>query len=163
MITSEQRKKLMNALTSSGLFITCGRERPNVMTAHSGAIGKFWNKQVFVLPVRHGKLSYEIISETKSFAVSVPTTDMSREIMLCDTMSGYSVNKFEELHLRARRAKKIPAYVIGECGLVLECKVIYVASPESGFIDDALRKDMYDGKESHAMFFGEIVDCYEHK
>lgn len=163
MITSEQRKKLMTALTSSGLFVTCGKARPNVMTTHWGAIGKFWNKQVFVLPVRAGKLSYEIINETKSFAISVPTTDMSREIMLCDTMSGYSVNKFEELHLRARRAKKIPAYVIGECGLVLECKVIYVTSPESGFIDEALYKDMYDGKECHAMFFGEIVDCYEQR
>ncbi len=86
-LTAEQRKKLMSAL-AGGLFVTCGKEKPNIMTTHWGALGAFWHKQVFVLPVRAGKRSHEILAETGSFAVSVPTTDMRNEIMLCDTMSG---------------------------------------------------------------------------
>ncbi|MCI8413277.1 MAG: flavin reductase family protein [Clostridia bacterium] len=161
-LTAEQRKKLMSAL-AGGLFVTCGKEKPNIMTTHWGALGAFWHKQVFVLPVRAGKRSHEILAETGSFAVSVPTTDMRNEIMLCDTMSGYAVNKFEALHLHPKRARKIPAYVLGECGLILECKVVYTATAEDGSADDALKADMYNGKQYHTMFFGEIIDCYEHK
>lgn len=160
-LTTEQRMKLIGALKSSGLFISCGKETPNLMSTHWGALGSFWNRQVFILPVRTGKLSHEVIDKEKSFAVSVPIADMRREIMLCDHMSGYSVNKFEELHLHPRRAKKIPAYVLGECGLILECKVVY--SCDGGEIDESLKAEMYDGKDLHTMYFGEVVACYENR
>lgn len=162
-ISREQRKVLLGALNGSGLFISCGKETPNLMSTHWGALGTFWNRQVFVLPVREGKLSHEVIDKVKSFAVSVPTADMRNEIARCDHLSGYSVNKFEELHLHPRRARHIPAYVLGECGLILECKVIFAATPECGFVDAALKADMYAGKDFHTMYFGEIVDCYENR
>lgn len=161
-LTNEQRNKLLKALPS-GLFVSCGKEHPNVMTTHWGALGTFWHKQVFVLPVRTGKYSHEILRESRSFAVSVPTTDMHNEIVQCEHMSGYNVNKFDALHLRPKRAKKIPAYVLSECGLILECKVLFIADAEDAGIDEALRADMYDGKDYHTMFFGEVVECYENR
>lgn len=163
MLTGEQRRTVTEALRTSGLFISCGKETPNLMSTHWGALGTFWNRQVFVLPVRDGKLSHEVIEKEKSFAVSVPVTDMRREIMICDHLSGYAVNKFEELHLHPKRAKRIPAYVLGECGLILECKVIFAATPEGGYVDDALQAEMYADKAFHTMYFGEIVACYENK
>lgn len=163
MYLSSEQRKIVNRAMPSGLFVTCGKERPNVMVTHMGALGSIWHKQIFILPVREGKLSHEILCETKSFAISVPTTDMSHEIMLCDSMSGYSVNKFEALRLRPKRAKHIPAYVLGECGLILECKVVYTASADNGFVDEMLKAEMYRGKEYHTMFFGEVVDCYAPK
>lgn len=161
-LTSEQRKTVMGALRSGGLFVSCGKETPNLMSTHWGALGTFWNRQVFILPVREGKRSHEVIEKEKSFAISVPTADMRNEIMLCDHLSGYAVNKFEELHLHPRRAKKIPAYVLGECGLILECKVLFSAPSQNAFIDDALLSDVYNGKDLHTMYFGEVVACYEH-
>lgn len=163
MIATEQRKRVMEALRESGLFISCGKATPNLMSTHWGALGNFWNKDVFVLPVRRGKLSHEVIEKEKSFAVSVPSFDMRNEIMICDHMSGYSVNKFDELHLHPRRAKHIPAYVLGECGLILECKVIFAAPVAQGYMDPALMADVYKNKDFHTMYFGEIVACYENK
>lgn len=162
-LSREQRKILDAALVSSGLFVTCGKSPPNVMSTHWGALGTMWNKQVFILPVRPGKLSHKLIEEHKSFAVSVPLVDMSREIMACDHLSGYDVNKFEELRLHPKRAKHIPAYVLGECGLILECKVIYSTTVTDGFIEDSLRADMYADKQPHIMYFGEVIDCYSNK
>lgn len=161
MYLSSDQRRTVNRAMASGLFVTCGKDKPNVMTTHMGALGSIWHKQVFILPVRAGKLSHEILGETKSFAISVPTTDMSQEIMLCDSMSGYAVNKFDALRLHPKRARHIPAYVLGECGLVLECKVVYTASAEGLFVDEMLKAEMYRGKQYHTMFFGEIVDCYE--
>ncbi|MDE6399192.1 MAG: flavin reductase [Clostridiales bacterium] len=151
----------MSALSSGGLFVSCGKETPNLMSTHWGAIGTFWNKQVFVLPVREGKRSHEVIEKEKSFAISVPKTDMRNEIVRCDHMSGYAVNKFEELHLHPKRARCIPAYVLGECGLILECKVLFAASAQNGYVSDSLASEMYTGKDFHTMYFGEVVACYE--
>ena len=160
-LSTSQRIKLNNALRDSGLFVSCGKSTPNLMSVHWGALGNFWNKQVFVLPVRIGKLSHEVIEKEKSFAISVPVTDMRKEIMLCDHMSGYEVNKFEELHLHPKRAKKIPAYVLGECGLILECKVIYSAPMTDSVLADSLKAEMYGKKDFHTMYFGEVIECYE--
>ena len=163
MLTSEQRKTVMAALRNSGLFVSCGKETPNLMSTHWGALGSFWNREVFVLPVREGKRSHEVIEKVKSFAIRVPTADMRNEIVLCDHLSGYAVNKFEELHLHPKRARRIPAYVLGECGLILECKVLF-ASPSAGaYFDPDLKGEMYAAKDPHTMYFGEIVACYENK
>ena len=51
----------MAALRNSGLFVSCGKETPNLMSTHWGALGSFWNREVFVLPVREGKRSHEVI------------------------------------------------------------------------------------------------------
>lgn len=162
-LTSEQKSTVMRALKSSGLFISCGKENPNLMSTHWGAFGSFWNKEIFILPVRPGKLSYETIEKTKSFAVSVPVTDMRNEIIRCDHMSGYTVNKFEALQLHPKRTRKIDTYSLRECGLILECKVIFSASAENAYVDPALDADMYANKAYHTMYFGEIVDCYSNR
>ena len=160
-LSTDRRIKLNTALRDSGLFISCGKNPPNRMATHWGALGNIWNRQVFILPVRNGKLSHEIIERDKSFAVSVPVTDMSREVMLCDHMSGYDVNKFEELHFHPKRAKKIPTYVLADCGLILECKVLFSAPADCGYLDETLKQEMYGKKDFHSIYFGEVIDCYE--
>lgn len=156
----KQRAMLLNALKNSGVFVTCGKTTHNIMSTHWGTMGTFWNKDVFVLPVRQSKLSHQIIDETKSFAISVPIKDMRKEIMACDHMSGYDINKFEKLHLHPARAKRIPTYTISECGLFFECKVIYAADMEASQLCGELYNEMYDGKDFHTMYFAEIIDVY---
>ena len=160
-LSTSQRIKLNNGLRVSGLFVSCGKSTPNLMSTHWGALGNFWNKQIFILPVRQGKLSHEVIEREKSFAVCVPVTDMRKEIMLCDHMSGYDVNKFEQLHLHPKRARKIPAYVLADCGLILECKVLFSSPEDCGFMDETLKTEMYGKKDLHTIYFGEVIDCYE--
>ncbi len=162
-LTTNQRILLNNALRDSGIFVSCGKAKPNLMSTHWGSLGNFWNRQIFILPVRSGKLSYEVIESEKTFAISVPTTDMSREIMMCDHMSGYTVNKFDALHLHPKRARKIDAYVLGDCGLIIECKVLFSCGEEFGYIDESLKNEMYADKAFHTMYFAEVIDCYEHK
>lgn len=159
-MTIKQRAMLLNALKNSGVFVTCGKTTHNIMSTHWGTMGTFWNKDVFVLPVRKSKLSHEIIEQTKSFAISVPVKDMRQEIMKCDHMSGYNHNKFESLHLHPARARRIPTYTISECGLFFECKVIYEADMDAIHLDDELYKEMYQEKDFHTMYFAEILDVY---
>ena len=80
---------ILKTLQSTGVFVTCGSDTPNIMVAHWGTFGKMWGKQIFTLPVRSTKYSYRIISQTESFALNVPARDMRTEISLCDTISGF--------------------------------------------------------------------------
>ena len=159
-MTEKQRQQLMAALRSSGVFVTCGIKRANVMTTHWGCLGTNWNKDVFLLPVRGSKLSHEIIGETRSFAVSVPIKDMRNEIAICDHISGFTVNKFEELHLHPKRAKKIDAYILGECGLIVECKIAAAIDLTADNLSESIYKDMYAHADFHTLYIGEIVEAY---
>ena len=87
-LSERQLQRLLTTMNTCGLFVTCGIEPHNVMSTHWGTIGTMWNRDVFVLPVRESKLSHEIIEQTKSFAVCMPTKDMRDEIVMCDHLSG---------------------------------------------------------------------------
>lgn len=158
--SDKDKKLLMNALDTSGVFITVGKEQPNVMSTHWGSIGRFWNKNIFCLPVRPNKLTHKLIDETKCFAVSVPVRDMSNELSLCDHLSGYYTNKFEELHLLPKSAINIPTYTLSECGLILECKVIFSFDITKDKLDEEIFNDNYEDKEFHTIYLSEIIDSY---
>lgn len=130
-LTDKQAAELSSKLQSTGVFVTCGKSTPNIMVTHLGALGKLWGHSVFMLPIRSSKYSYQIVTQTKSFALNVPARDMRTEIALCDTISGFKCNKFETLGLHPKRAKSIEAYILGECGLIVECNVIAAIPPES--------------------------------
>ncbi|MDE7463560.1 MAG: flavin reductase [Clostridiales bacterium] len=160
VLSDKDSAALMTAMNTAGVFVTCGLETPNIMVTHWGALGKLWGKQIFSLPIRSTKYSYRIVKETKSFAVNVPARDMRTEISLCDTISGFKVNKFETLNLHPKRARSIDAYVLGECGLIVEYKVIAIIPPES--IDKQI-DDLFVSSRPHTLFVGEVVDAYRLK
>lgn len=130
-LSAKDQTLLTNTLHETGVFVTCGLETPNIMVTHWGALGTFWGRDVFILPIRSCKYSYQIVTKSKSFALNVPTRDMRTEISLCDTLSGLKCNKFETLGLHPKRARGIDAYILGECGLIVECNVIAAIPPES--------------------------------
>lgn len=158
ILNDKDRAAVLNNLNSTGVFVTCGRKTPNVMVTHTGALGKLWGRNVFMLPVKSGKYSYRIISESKSFALNVPVSrDMRSEIALCDSISGFKCNKFETLGLHPKRAKSIDAYILGECGLIVEYNVIAAIPPKAV---NTLADGLVIDETSHTLFVGEIVDCY---
>lgn len=158
IFTDKDSAILMNTVNSTGVFVTCGTETPNIMVTHGGAVGKLWGRHIFALPVKSSKYSYQIICKTKSFALNVPARDMRTEIALCDTISGFKCNKFETLGLHPKRAHSIDSYILGECGLIIECKVIARIPPEA--VTPETEK-LFDVGRAHTLFIGEIADSYK--
>ena len=157
-LTDKPAAELSRMLQSTGVFVTCGKSTPNIMVTHLGALGRLWGRSVFMLPIRSSKYSYQIVTQTKSFALNVPARDMRTEIALCDTISGFKCNKFETLGLHPKRAKSIEAYILGECGLIVECNVIAAIPPESvtPFVPN-----LFDAARAHTLFVGEIANAYK--
>lgn len=72
-LSAKDQTLLTNTLHETGVFVTCGLETPNIMVTHWGALGTFWGRDVFILPIRSCKYSYQIVTKSKSFALNVPT------------------------------------------------------------------------------------------
>ncbi len=156
-LSEKDRIALISSVKSTGVFVTCGTKTPNIMVAHFGTVGTLWGRDVFILPIRSIKYSYQIVTDTRCFALNVPARDMRTEISLCDTMSGFKTNKFETLGLHPKRAKEIDSYILGECGLIVEYKVIAVIPPEN--LENTV-EDLFVNKCPHTLFIGEAVKSY---
>ena len=157
-MTDRQRNTLLNAVKFGGVFVTSGTlERANVMCTHWGAIGRMWNRDVFILPVRRRKLSNELIQKNMSFVLNVPLTDMSTQLNRCDSLPGDGIDKIAVLGLTLSPSKLVKAPGIAECGMHFECKVIYTMEMGAGKLDSVIARDMYIGREFHTIFIGEIV------
>ena len=97
-MTDRQRNLVLNAIKMGGVFVTCGSgDKVNIMNTRWGTLGRMWNRDVFVLPVRKKKLSHDLIDKNKCFVVNVPTTDMNALLYKCSSMSGREIDKFKEL------------------------------------------------------------------
>lgn len=156
-LSDKERAVILNSINSAGIFVTCGRETPNIMVTHNGVLGKLWGRDVFVLPVKSNKYSYQIITKTKSFALNVPLRDMRDEIARCDILSGFKCNKFEELGLHVKRARTIESYVLGTRYTIAECKLIAVIPPDC--VSQQI-EGLFSADNAHTLFVGEITECY---
>ncbi len=157
-MTDRQRNIVMNAIKMGGVFISCGSgDKVNIMNTKWGTLGRMWNRDVFVLPVRKKKYSHDLITKNKSFVVNIPTSDMTTQLLRCSNMSGREFDKFKEFGFHAVPAKLINSVAIEECAIQLECKVVYTAEMHASKLNPTIAKDMYIDREYHTLFFGEIV------
>jgi flavin reductase (DIM6/NTAB) family NADH-FMN oxidoreductase RutF len=90
--------------------------------------------------IRPGRHSYRIIRESECFTVNIPTRKLLREVDICGTVSGKFGDKFERTGLTPVSATEVPAPLIAECPINIECRVREII--ELGL---------------HHMFLGEIV------
>jgi len=76
------------------------------------------------MSIRPERYSYDLIIETKEFAVNVPTFKLAGKVLLCGRRSGRRHKKFKEAQLSPQKAKRVAAPIIKECVAHLECKLI---------------------------------------
>ncbi len=98
------------------------------------------NPMRVVISVAPQRFSHGLIMESGAFAINIPTTRISRAVMLCGSLSGREVDKFERAGLTRLKAQKIPCPLVGECIGHLECKVV----------------ESWDAGD-HTLFLGEVV------
>ena len=153
-------QEINRTLKNPGLLLVSGSSPPNIMTVNWATVGYLWAKPVFMLPVRKTRHSYRLIDEGGVFTVNVPRKDLFNEIVKIAVISGRDVDKFNEFHLRPAKARHINPYIVTDCGIHLECRVVYKSPIDPAFLDNDIKR-VYDGRDYHDMFYAEILDIYE--
>lgn len=153
-------KDALENLQKGAFLNTKTEDKENSMTIAWGNIGYMWKKPVFTVMVRYSRYTYELIEKAKEFTVSIPFDDgMKEALKICGTKSGKDVNKLEEAKLNKSRGIKVSSFMIEDCKLHYECKVICKQSIDRAQMDEVVSKNYKDGNY-HVLYYGEILGCY---
>ena len=105
------------------VMVTSGTmEKSNIMTvAWTGIINS--DPAMCYISVRPQRYSYQIISQSKEFAINLTNERLVYATDWCGVKSGKDFDKFKEMHLTKEKAKFIKCPLIKESPACLECKV----------------------------------------
>ena len=152
-------KEVTHYLTHGGIFLTTKGEKNNSMIIGWGGITYFWNKPIFLVPVRASRYTYPVLNSTGFFTVSIPLErELKKAIAFCGSKSGRDFDKLKECGLTPVPGKTVPVPVIGECSLHHECRVVYKQAMDRAFLDKEIDEKCYP--DYHTMFYGEILASY---
>ncbi|UCG86391.1 MAG: flavin reductase family protein [Gemmatimonadota bacterium] len=129
------------------VLVTAGE---NVMTAGAFHFYSF-DPPSLMVGIMPDKYTHDLITEHGDFGINIPTVDQIQAVRICGAVSGRDVpDKFARAGLSPFDGLSIKSYLIKECPLNIECKVVHRLA--------------YKG--SHQWFVGEIKavhrdDSYE--
>jgi flavin reductase (DIM6/NTAB) family NADH-FMN oxidoreductase RutF len=114
--------------------------RPDAMVAAWGGICSSDPPSIAV-SVRPSRYTYANLTEKQCFTVSIPSKKLAAQADFLGIASGRDTDKFTRAGLTPVRAEHVDAPYIGECPVVLECRVTNVTVIGA-----------------HTQFIGEILD-----
>lgn len=146
-----------------GAFLSVKTENlQNTMTIGWGSIGYIWQRPVMTVMIRYSRYTYDLINEARDFSVSLPLTgELKKALAVAGSKTGREVDKFKEANVTPQTAKCIDSPVIGECGLIFECRLLFKQIMEPANLDESIRSKFYSDGDYHVMYYGEILSCYE--
>jgi flavin reductase (DIM6/NTAB) family NADH-FMN oxidoreductase RutF len=86
---------------------------------------------------------------------------MSKEIAFCGTESGRDVDKIKMCKLEIISGQKVVSPIIKTPGYHYECKIVYKSAMNEAYLDKDYDSFLYQQKDYHTLYFGEILACYE--
>lgn len=145
-----------------GAFLTVkSGDKLNTMTIGWGSIGHIWQRPMLMVMVRQSRYTYQLMEEAADFSVSLPIQgELKSDLAIAGTKSGRDIDKFSECKLTAKNARTIASPVIGECGLVFECKTLFKQVMEADNIAPDIRDKFYSNNDLHVLYYAEITACY---
>jgi flavin reductase (DIM6/NTAB) family NADH-FMN oxidoreductase RutF len=103
------------------VLVTVGR---NIMTAAAFHFYSFEPPCVMV-GIRPDNLTYEMIIEKQEYGINLPTAAQLEIVRLCGSISGRDADKFEQAGLTPEKGTVIDSYLIAECPVSIECRVVH--------------------------------------
>lgn len=152
---------LNNLRKSNALLVTKTDDKINAMQIGWGYMGYMWKKPSILISVRHSRYSYELLTNSDAFVISIPVNDDLKEVVkICGTYSGRNVNKIEKCGFEMEEGKMVDVPHIKGC-ISYECKIMYRQTIDSELIDRQLRELSYKNNDYHVMIYGEIVAVHQ--
>ena len=153
----------MEWLYKQGAFLTVNNgNETNTMTISWGTIGFMWKKPIFMTLVRPQRYTNEFISKSDDFTISIPYgNELKKALSICGTKSGRDIDKEKEANISFVSAKGVNSPVVDCCNMYYECKVLYKHELKTAELPEEIRNACYSQGDTHILYYGEIVECYE--
>ncbi len=110
------------------VMVSCGTmEQKNIITvAWAGTVNS--DPAMTYVSIRPSRYSYQIIRESGEFVINLVTERLTFACDFCGVRSGREVDKFEAMHLTAKKGEAVDAPIICESPVNIECKVKEIIS-----------------------------------
>ena len=152
--------EVMTQLRGDGAFLTTlAGDDVNTMTIGWAQLGFVWGKPMLTVAVRNTRHTHGIIERAKDFTVSVPQTDMGKQLEFCGTRSGRNVRKAEECGLEMIPGSSVRSPIVMLKGMQFECRIVYKSAMDPKNLIEEYQH-LYPDKDYHTLYYGEIMECY---
>ena len=155
---------VMKMLSDQGAFLTVKdrTSRINVMTIGWGLMGIVWQDPIFMTAVRPSRYTFSLLENADDFTVTVPFSDMNKQLVFCGTHSGSKTDKFKEGGLNTLPAKNVNSPIIETTNArCYECKIVQMSAMDNKRLNKRYDEKLYSDVSYHTYYFGKIVACYE--
>jgi flavin reductase (DIM6/NTAB) family NADH-FMN oxidoreductase RutF len=119
-----QKKPYYGVLALPAFPVVLVTAQRNIMTAAAFSFYSFKPPSIMV-GIMPENLTYELISREQEFGINIPTKEQLEVIRICGSVSGRDEDKFKKTGLTPEKGKKIKSYLIKECPVSLECRVVH--------------------------------------
>ena len=152
-------QETLSALSRPGLLlVSAGADgKPNAMTIGWGTIGIIWGKPIFTVLVRPSRYTYQLLEQSDSFAVCVPSKTLHSAVNFCGTRSGRDYDKFAECNMTPLPSTRVSAPGITECPIIYECQIVHTNDVIPANLTSEIQSSAYPGGNFHRIYFGEIL------
>ena len=157
-------KRLLDTTAAQGTFLVTGTDRPNVMTIGWVLTGFIWRTNVIAVPVRKSRYSHALLDAHKEFTLFAPSVGMSKELGLCGSKSGRTVDKIKECGFVMEKSQTVAVPHIQGKGVTCECRVLYETDLDLASLDGAVVGRWYSGADegnAHTLYFSEVKHVFE--
>jgi flavin reductase (DIM6/NTAB) family NADH-FMN oxidoreductase RutF len=161
--TQAIRDNAFQAIGKEWMLITAGPLTAfNTMTASWGAWGEVWSRPVGICFVRPQRYTYGFMERAATYTLSFFGAGQRAALEYLGSHSGRDEDKVAAVGF-SPLATPSGAVTFGEARLVLECRKLYAGDIlRDGFVDEALRAEVYPAEDYHRMYVGEVLQAWRH-
>ena len=156
-------KETLEQLSKNGVFLTVKNgDKVNVMTIGWGSLSQYWGQEVFIIPVRHSRFTFEFLENTDECTVSIPTKGQFDDALkITGSVSGRNEDKISKAGLKLKDAKEINTPVIDGCDIYYECKILSYLDLKKEDLDKETQEKWYLNNDMHRLYFAKIIRAYK--
>ncbi|MBK5251867.1 MAG: flavin reductase [Peptostreptococcaceae bacterium] len=154
-------EKFLRQLPKGVFLNTRNGSIANITTSRWGSIGIMWGKPVFAALIKPSRFTCGLIEKTGEFTVSVPVDrDFTDELLICGQTTGMTTDKFSECNLTAMKSQTLETFIVGDCRLHLDCKVLMKNEMKMEAFLEKSENEYCNRGDFYNLYYAEIVSAY---
>lgn len=167
---ADYAETIIKSLPKGILVTTKAGDKVNSMVIGWGTYGVEWSRPMFVIYIREGRYTRQLLDENPEFTVNIPLGEVDPKLMsICGSKSGRDMDKVKETGMTLVDSEIVSVPGVLELPLTLECKVVFRQKQELDLIaekfqgnypQDVPSSNPMANKDAHIAYYGEIVNAY---
>lgn len=151
---------IIKMLTDDWMLVTAGNDQKfNMMTASWGGLGCLYNKPVAFCFINPARYTHQLLDNGDTYTLTFYTETYRDALKYCGSHSGKDGDKVKATGLTPITTPN-GSKAFGEAWLIIECRKLISQPIYPNAMHDAKLRQEWEGKQTHTMYVGEIINVW---